>query len=522
MALSPACTCLSCPAHPGAAAAAAGAGPAGFGSSRDRFTSLVGWLGGQEAAAMTHSGLEGRLQADGRGLLRQLIQDHLELRAARENRLPAGRVADAGGVCRGNAEAGHQRALATVFGEVEVRRIAYRKPGHPNLHPADAALNLPGEKHSHGLRRLAAIESPRGSFGGAAAAIERTTGQRIGKRQVEGLAAAAAADFGAFYAGRVPPLADAGDLLVLSCDGKGVVMRPGALRRRAAAKAARAAPKLATRLSRGEVRTRKRMAEVGAVYDAAAAPRSPADILPSTDEQRRSARAGPRAAGKWLTASIAADTATVISAVFDHAQRRDPTCTRTWVALVDGNPDQLHQIHGEAAIRNIPVAIIIDFVHVIEYLWRAAWSFHDGGDPAAETWVRRHALAILSGDTAHVAAAIRRQATTTGLSRTRRAAADTCATYLTSKHPYLDYPTALSRGWPIATGVIEGACRHLVKDRMDITGARWGLDGAEAILKLRAITTNGDFDEYWRYHLAQEQHRVHESRYAGNIIPQAA
>ncbi len=71
-------------------------------------------------------------------------------------------------------------------------------------------------------------------------------------------------------------------------------------------------------------------------------------------------------------------------------------------------------------------------------------------------------------------------------------------------------------------GPIEGACRHLVKDRMDITGARWGLDGAEAILKLRAITTNGDFDEYWRYHLAQEQHRVHESRYAGNIIPQAA
>ena len=80
----------------------------------------------------------------------------------------------------------------------------------------------------------------------------------------------------------------------------------------------------------------------------------------------------------------------------------------------------------------------------------------------------------------------------------------------------------MASGWPIATGVIEGACRHLVKDRMDLTGARWGLPGAEAILKLRAIRSNGDFDDYWHYHLTQERHRVHESRYAQDVIPQAA
>ena len=92
---------------------------------------------------------------------------------------------------------------------------------------------------------------------------------------------------------------------------------------------------------------------------------------------------------------------------------------------------------------------------------------------------------------------------------------------MTNKAPHLDYPTALQRGWPIATGVIEGACRHLVKDRMDITGARWGLTGAEAILKLRAVRCNGDLDDYWAY-LAQERHRVHQSRYANNVVPQAA
>jgi hypothetical protein len=91
-----------------------------------------------------------------------------------------------------------------------------------------------------------------------------------------------------------------------------------------------------------------------------------------------------------------------------------------------------------------------------------------------------------------------------------------------NKADYLDYPTALSSGWPIATGVIEGACRHLVKDRMDITGARWGTNGAEAVLKLRAVRANNDFEEYWRYHLDRERERNHASRYAEGVIPTAA
>ncbi len=100
--------------------------------------------------------------------------------------------------------------------------------------------------------------------------------------------------------------------------------------------------------------------------------------------------------------------------------------------------------------------------------------------------------------------------------------ADTAATYLTNKIPYLDYPTALSAGWPIATGVIEGACRHLVADRMDITGARWSINGAEAILKLRAVNTNGDLDDYMRYHINQERLRNHDTRYRANSLSTAA
>jgi hypothetical protein len=216
------------------------------------------------------------------------------------------------------------------------------------------------------------------------------------------------------------------------------------------------------------------------------------------------------------------DAAAVVAQVFTEADRRDPRRQRTWVALVDGNNHQIARIQAEAKARHVPVSIVIDFVHVVEYPWKAAWSFHPEGDPAAEKWVRRHASAVLAGRATRVAGAIRRQATNQRLEPAQRAGADTAATYLTNKHPYLDYPTALQKGWPTATGVIEGACRHLVKDRMDITGARWGLPGAEAILKLRAIPSNGNWDDYWPYHLTQEQQRVHQSRYADNQIPQAA
>jgi hypothetical protein len=278
----------------------------------------------------------------------------------------------------------------------------------------------------------------------------------------------------------------------------------------------------ATRLSKGEKRNRKRMAEVGAVYEITPVPRCPADILPGNDTQRRDATAGPVARNKWLTASVVDDPATVVTTIFDEADRRDPDHARTWIALVDGNVHQILRIKAEAKQRNITVEIIIDFVHVLEYLWKAAWSFHREGDPAAEAWVRKHAQTILDGHPTRVAGALRRAATLAALDPSRRENADKCATYLTIKKAFLDYPTALEHGWPIATGIIEGACRLLVKDRMDLTGARWGLDGAEAILKQRALRCNDDFDAYWTWHLDQEQHRVHPSRYLNGAVPRAA
>ena len=494
---------------------ASGGQNAAFAASQARFTTMVAWLGDEQHPGMTHAQVEERLHTDGLALLRQLFQDSLDLRASREPRLYE--VVDVDGRERGTAEEGRERALATRFGQVIVARIAYRGRGLGDLHPADAVLNLPAEKHSHGLRRLAAIEATRGSFTDAAAAIERATGVRVAKRQVEELTGRAAADVDAFYAARAPGPGLDTDVLAMQYDGKGVVMRPDALRE-ATAKTA-ASRKLSTRLSRGEKRSRKRMAEVACVYDLTPLPRTAADILPADDQPRGKARSAPTAHGKWLTASVTADTAQVICAGFDEATRRDPDQKRAWVALVDGNRHQIDRIRAEARARNLTVPIVVDVVHVLEYLWAAAWCFHPEGDPAAETWVREHARRILAGQAGIVAAAIRRKATKQALDPDKRRNADRCASYLLNNRRWLDYPTALARGWPIATGVIEGACRYLVKDRMDITGARWGLHGAEAVLKLRALISNGDFDDYWAWHLDQEQQRIHHTRYAAGVIP---
>jgi hypothetical protein len=491
-----------------------------FAASHDRFEALVGWLGHPDTTGLSAAELEQRLQAESRDVFRQLFADYLELRAREEPRLS--RVVDADGMPHLAVEANHTRPLATVFGEVQVRRIAYRKRGCPNLYPTDAALNLPPEKQSHGLRRLAAVESSRGSFDEAVQAIERATGQQVGKRQVEDLAARAAVDFEDFYATRQTPPGSARDLLVLQVDGKGIVMRPDALRPATAKAAAKATHKLTTRLSKGEKRNRKRLAELGAVYDATPVPRTASDIFPANDTERHTAIDGPTATNKWLVASIVQDAATVIAQVFDEAVRRDPGHTRVWVALVDGNVHQIDRIQAEANARNTNVAVVCDLVHVVEYLWKAAWSLHTQADPAAEQWVRRQALAILDGNATKVASTIRRQATKAKLSPGQRKGADDAANYLTSKAKYLNYPTALTNGWPIATGVIEGACRHIVADRFDVTGARWGLPGAEAILKLRTIRTNGDFESYWTWHLNQERHRVHQSRYLDGALPRAA
>ncbi len=221
---------------------------------------------------------------------------------------------------------------------------------------------------------------------------------------------------------------------------------------------------------------------------------------------------------RWYTAQITASRAETIAMLSDQAERRDPGHARTWIALADGDNHQIDVIRAEAAARDVKVTIVIDTIHVIEYLWKAAWCFHPPRDPA-EDWGTAQGLAILHGQAAEVIARIQAAAAADPPRPGSEHAKVIRKTvhYLQAKQPYLDYPRAPANGWPIATGVFEGACRHLVQDRMGITGARWGLDGAQAMLWLRAIAASGDHDAYWDWHIQQEHQRSHLSRYQDSL-----
>ena len=439
------------------------AGP--FAASADLFTILVEELQSAEVAGLTACELEDLLAERGREVQRQLLQDHLDLRAAREEQAARQYHLSAtggDGVTRTRVETGHHRQLATLFGTVQVTRCAWRRPGAPNLCPADAALSLPAPRCSHALARLAAVEAARGSFEAAHVAITRRCSPVIGKRQVEQAVVSAARDITAFYAARIPVPCTASALLVISADAKGIVMRPGALRP-ATAKAAARQGRMRTRLAAGEKPNRKRMATLACVYDAEPAPRRPHDIIapPGGRHGRRTLRPRPRATAKWLAGSVEHDPADMIAAAFDQAEARDSQHQRTWVVLVDGAGHQLDLIRSEAQRRGVTIHIVIDLIHVLEYIWKAAWCLHAAGDPAAEDWVAVKALAVLAGDSARAAAEISAEADAAGLTGTQRTGTDACVRYLTSKDEYLRYDQALAAGWPIATGVIEGACRHL-------------------------------------------------------------
>jgi hypothetical protein len=216
--------------------------------------------------------LERALEGRGRELLRVLLQEHIDFRGRGE---ATERVVDANGQRRTKTRV-HERTLTTVFGDVKVERYGYGAAGQESLHPLDAEMNLPLEQYSLEMRHRVAEEAAKGSFEEVGASIEARTGVRIGKRQLEELAVRSAVDFDAFYDGRQlagSECAAAESVLVISVDGKGVVMRKEDLRPQTSRAARRERRRYQRRLAKGEKRNRKRMATVASVYAIEAEPR---------------------------------------------------------------------------------------------------------------------------------------------------------------------------------------------------------------------------------------------------------
>lgn len=489
-----------------------------FARSTACFSDVKGYAGSREADQMSESEFEREMEVRLRELKRQLLQDHLDRRGGARAIEP---VKDAAGVERPIVRE-HTRTLRTTFGEVSVKRLGYGAEGSQSLHPVDAELNLPGDGYSLELRRRLAREAARSSFEEAIETIHETTGVPVPKRQAEELAARAAQDFEEFYAAKraVDSLEPAEEpVLVLSLDGKGIVMRHEDLRPQTQRKAERRQPHLTPRLSPGEKPHAKRMAVVAAVYTVDRNVRAPQDVFPPPGPRRAPPPPRPRPTNKRVWASVEEDVETVVDEMFLEAESRDPEHKREWVVVADGNEQQLRLVEQASELAKVAVTVILDVIHVLEYVWAAALALHAENRDELERWVLDRMLQILSGRSSLVAAGMRRSATLRQLADDRRRAVDRAADYLLNHKRFLRYDQYLLRGYPIASGVIEGACRHLVNLRMNRSGARWSLNGAEAVLRLRSLVKSGDFDDYWEFHEAREHERNHLTAYADRHLP---
>ena len=492
-----------------------------FLAADETFALLGRHMRSREALFATHDALEMYVIEKTREIAREMMQGHLELRAAAER--PVRVVGDDG--VRRDARRSSSRRLQLLVGEVEVPRLIYQAPGVHGLCPQDGALSLPRDSFSMGVRRRVAEEVSFGSFDHAVERIKTTTGAAIAKRQVEQLAQASTVDFEAFYTAQVTEPEEDEQFLVLTFDGAGIIMRTEGLRdntRREAEKSANEPKMWPERTKVGEKPNRKRMAEAAAVFGIAPYIRTTEDVMGELSSIRLVAPEGqparPRPVNKRTWASVEHDIGEVIEEGFLEALRRDPERRRRWVVVVDGQVHQLRAILLAAARHKVAITIVCDFIHTMEYLWKAAYCFHGAGSNEARQWVAHHAKLLLDGsDPSQVAAGMRRSATLRRIEK--RAAVDKCAGYIRKRRDYMRYGDALAQGYPIASGVIEGACRHLVRDRLDCCGARWSVAGAEAVLKLRSLTVSGDFDAYWQFHRDHEYARNHASCYADGLVP---
>jgi hypothetical protein len=509
-----------------------------FEASRTKFDSIVVLMLSAEMAKAKHSEIEAQLDVNGRELMRTLLQDHLKLRAKGEPR----RLSVVGSEKTERREVvSTERELKTIFGEVKVERLAYRAPrkGVCNLMPLDRDLNLPREVFSFGLQKRAAIEIAKSSFEESQESIRERCGITIGKKQLEDMAVGMAKDFDEYYGIRskqtqegmdkifghedtihTPAGLDRSKFLVITTDGKGIAVIEKDLREGTRKAAQKRKEQLQKTEPFGEGKEpklyRRRMAQVCSVYTIEAFCRTPEDIIRELKHLKpvgNDERIRPKPEYKRVWASVEHDAEIAVDQAFAEALRRDPKQELQWVVVVDGSAEQIRIIQRCQKRYQVKFKLVLDYIHVAQYVWKAAHVFNKRGSIEARKWVDERLLEILRGNASAVAAGIRRSATLQKIPGKKREPVDGCCDYILGHVNMMRYGDYLKTGLPIGSGVIEGACRHLIIDRFDLSGATWTVQHAEAILKLRALRCSGDFEEYWKFHEQEEFRRNHLAKY---------
>jgi hypothetical protein len=475
--------------------------------AEEAFGLLQGWSQSRAALSAPADEVEKELLQGGYEVLRRLLDENFKARG----------VGDVGrAVLRQGADSemrlGYRRVhpceYESVFGTVPIDRLGYGAPGESSIHPLDEELNLPRRRYSYVLQERAARLAARGPFDEVADEVSKTTAARFPKRQLEEVAVEAAADFDTFYETRtsaLPPPDKTGVITVAGVDCKGVP------RHRSAEEREETQP---VRLGSGEKRTKKKMATVASVHTTDPYVRSPEEVTaqlmdpnPPRPQQER-----PKVEHRRIWASLLKSKDEVIAEVAEEMKRRDPNSRKIAVCVTDGEEALKRRTEAQLDKAFGGVFLILDIIHALEYLWKAAYAFHSTGSEEARLWVRERLLQTLRGNVSRVVAGMRQSATKQGLSAAKRRPVDKACDYFLKNKDRMDYGYYLAMGLPIASGMVEGACGHLVRDRMELTGALWNVEDqrAEAVLKLRALDKSGDMEDYWDFHLNQEHNRLYQ------------
>jgi hypothetical protein len=412
----------------------------------------------------------------------------------------------------------HPRAYRGVFGDFTISRAVYgsREGQRIDFAPLDDRLQLPQSDYSYLLQEWDATLGCECAFARVAATFEAILGVKQPVDSLERRNRHMAEAVAPFRESRPLPAAEReGEIFVVSDDAKGVVMRRGPDE---TVKAFR---------KRGDKANKKRMAIVGAIYSTDRYERTAEEVTAALfrdprqpgDKPRR--RPEPVAKHVWARLSQAADgtLAEPMAAVFSwqkqELERRNPAGVKEVVCVMDGEPclwDAKQEHFGEAVVE------ILDLLHVTPKLWQAAQLFCKEGSDQARQFVRQRVVRVLKGEVKGVLKGLRRLGTTRGLAAKKKKDLQKICRYLANNASRMRYDAYLKAGYPIASGVIEGACRHYVKDRMERAGMRWSRQGAQAMLDVRSEYLNGDWQAFHAWRIEYETQRLYPHRHLLDTI----
>ena len=425
--------------------------------------------------------------------------------------LPDGRV------CQ-RLEEIHERRYVSIFGEFVLERTVYgsREGQKIEFVPLDNRLQLPESVFSYVLQDWDQSFCVEQAFGPSAEVIKRILGLRQSVDSLERMNVDMSKQVLDYRDARpAPKPEEEGEILVTSADGKGIIMRHSAEE-----KAEKRAKRQGHR-GKGDKANQKRMATVGAVYTVDRYYRTAEEVVAALfrDEEPRPWQKRPEPQHKhvWASLPVPGDDDEMISSVSVvytwlqeevEGRRRDP-CQEI-VHLADGQ-ESLWEAREEYLPEN--TVDILDLLHVSPRIWQAAHVFHKEGSDEAEQFVRERLLRILQGESALVVRGLRVMGTKRGLCGAKKKTLQKVCAYLDANGHRMHYDKYLAKGYPIASGVIEGACRHRVKDRMERAGMHWTPAGAQAMLDVRSTYVNGDWEEYQSYRIQREMNRLYPHRH---------